>query len=157
MNGLREYLMGVVAAALLCGIANGLVPGHGASKQALKLLAGMLMALAVVRPWVQISMDDLFGWTGDIMQQAEAVASQGANLGAQAYYDGIKQRLEAYILDEAEALGAQIEVDVELSEDEILQPARAVICGALSPSARNRLETLLTKELGISREEIQWN
>lgn len=149
--------MGVVAAALLCGIANGLVPGHGASKQSLKLLAGMLMALAVVRPWVQISMDDLFGWTGDITQQAEAVASQGADLGAQAYYDGIKQRLEAYILDEAEALGAQIEVDVELSEDEILQPVRAVICGALSPSARNRLETLLTKELGISREEIQWN
>lgn len=157
MNALREYLMGVVAAALVCGIVNALLPQQQMPRQAMKLLCGMLMALAVVRPWVNISMDDLFGWTADITAQGEVLASQGANLGVQAYLEGITQRLEAYILDEAGELGADIQVKLVLSDGEIPQPVHAVISGALSPYAKGKLETLLTQELGISREEIQWN
>lgn len=157
MSALGEYLIGVAAAAMLCGIVNVLMPKQGASAQAMKLLLGLLMALSVVHPWVEISMEDLFGWTEGISAKGEGIAAQGAMMGEQAYRDGITQRLEAYILDEAEDLGADVQVRVELSEEELPVPIRATVSGALSPYARARLTELLTQDLHISREEIQWN
>lgn len=157
MNDLRDYLWGIVAAALLCGIACTLGPQNGLLKQVMKLMTGMLIVLAVLHPWVNISLDDLFGWSELITSQGEAFVAQGADLGTQAYLDGITKRVEAYILDEAGRLGAQVEVQVELSDGELPLPVRVAVSGSLSPYAKGQLERLLTQDLGINREEIQWN
>lgn len=157
MRALGEYLIGVAAAAILCGIVHSLAPGQGMMAQTMKLLLGLLMALSVLRPWVDISMEDLFGWMDGITVEADQIVAEGAADGDQAYRQVIIQQLEAYILEEAEALGADVQVQVELSGEQFPTPIRARVSGALSPYAKEKLTVLLTDELGISREEIQWN
>lgn len=157
MSDLRSYLLGLTAAALLCSVVKALMPKQGSIAQVLRLILGLLMVLAAVRPWVDISMDDLFGWTQSITTQGERVASQGTALAENAYRQGIKERVQAYILDEAERLGANIEATVELSDEQIPLPARVRISGALSPYAKQQLTQWITQELGISQEEIEWS
>lgn len=157
MRALGEYLIGVAAAAILCGVVNSIAPRQGMMAQTMKLLLGLLMVLSVLRPWVDISMEDLFGWMDQITIEGEQVVTDGAAAGDQAYREVIIQRVEAYILEEAKGLGADIQVQVELSGEQLPTPIRARVSGALSPYAKEKLTQLLTDELGISREEIQWN
>ena len=49
MDAIREYLIGVVAAALLCGVITTLIGTKGTVGVAVKLVSGLLMLLAVVR------------------------------------------------------------------------------------------------------------
>ena len=49
MNGLREWLLGVVAAALAVSLAQSLTP-DGTVKRVGRLVGGLVLLLAVVRP-----------------------------------------------------------------------------------------------------------
>lgn len=156
MSGIRTYILGVVAAAMLCGIVQSIVPKDGTMAVAMKLIVGLLMTLAVLRPWVSISFDGLFGWTSTITQEAESIVSEGKLMGELSYREGIKQRLEAYILDKGTAMGASLEVEIVVYDDGLPVPIAAKIKGALSPYAKEMLRRTLTEELGISEEELQW-
>lgn len=156
MSGIRTYILGVVVAAVLCGIVQSIVPKDGTIAVSMKLLMGLLMTLAVLRPWVSISFDGLFGWTSTITQEAERIVSEGKLMGELAYREGIKQGLEAYILDKGAAMGALLEVEIIVSDDDLPVPVAAKIKGALSPYAKEILQRTLTEELGISEEELHW-
>ena len=65
----------------------------------------------------------------------------------------IKQKTETYILDKANALGAEITVQVVL-EDYI--PAGVTIMGDVSPFVKSNLSASITQELNIPPEEQIW-
>ena len=48
MQGIREYLIGVIAVAFLCGIVSALTDSKSSVGHALRLLSGLLMLLAVL-------------------------------------------------------------------------------------------------------------
>ena len=62
---LRQYLLGVTAAALICGIIKSLFPKKGTMGTVMKTLLGLAMVLAVVSPWASISMNNLHHWKDD--------------------------------------------------------------------------------------------
>ena len=66
----------------------------------------------------------------------------------------IKQRTEAYILDRASAMDAQIKVSVSLGKDGIPKSVR--ITGRISPMNRSRLTDVIAADLGIPREQQEW-
>lgn len=156
MDGLREYLIGVIAAALLCGITTSLTGTKGTVGTAIKLLSALLMLLAVVRPWADISFSGLFGWTDHITADGQSLVASGEAVAAQAYRTSIIQQTQAYILDEAKALNCDLAVEVILSDEEIPVPAQVRIWGDVSPYARQTLTNLMTERLGIKREEQLW-
>ena len=153
MAEIREYLIGVTAAAILCGIVTTMSEEKGFLGSAMKLLTGLLMALALVSPWVNIPLDDLFGWTDSIQSDAGAIVQQGQSIGEETYREVIKQRLEAYIQDEAQALGLDLSVTVSLNEDGTPIPVAAELIGSASPYLRQRMTLFLTNEWGIERED----
>lgn len=156
MDGIREYLIGVVAAALLCGIVTTLINSKSAMGVTVKLIAGLLMVLAVIRPWTVISFDGLFGWTEDITADGMGLVSSGEKMAVDAYRASIKQQVESYILDEAKALDCLLAVEVILSDDDIPVPKSVKLSGEISPYARQVITTLLTERLGIEREDQIW-
>ena len=79
MDGIREYLIGVVAAALLCGCITAFVDAKSTTGAAIKLISALLMLLAVVRPWVSVSIDGFLDWAEDM----------GAEQKARVTYDNI--------------------------------------------------------------------
>ncbi len=156
MDRIREYLIGVIAAALLCGIVSALTDPKGSVGHALKLTSGLLMLLAVVHPWIHISLDSLYKWPDSIVADGQDFMQSGQTMAEDAYRDSIKQQTQAYILDEARTLGCELAVEVRLSDESVPVPEQVFLSGNASPYAKQVLTNLLTQQLGIEREDLLW-
>lgn len=156
MEGIREYLVGVAAAAILCGIVRSLTGTQGTVGIAIKLLSGLLMLLAVIRPWTSISLDGFFSWAEAISADGHSIVASGELLARDSYKESIKCQTEAYILEEARALGCTLTVEVSVTDEEIPLPYRVRLSGEISPYARQKLSAMLTDTLGIRQEEQIW-
>lgn len=156
MQGIREYLIGVIAVAFLCGIVSALTDSKSSVGHALRLLSGLLMLLAVVHPWANLSFDGLQKWPDSLVADGTEHTLSGQLMADEAYRASIMQQTRAYILEEAGMLGCTLSVEVELSDDNIPVPKRIRISGDVSPYAKQSLTTLLTQKLGIDREDLLW-
>ena len=156
MSFLGKYLLSILACALICGIAMELVGKKGGNAALIRMLCGVFMLLSVVSPLLDIRIGPLTDLTGEIREEAERITQDGKNLAQDQYRAVITQRTQAYILDKAVSLGAEIEVDVSLSEDDHFAPKSVTIRGRVSPYARGLLSDWLESALGIHSEEQTW-
>ena len=156
MDSIRQYVLQIVAAALICGILTSLPFNKGMLATAVKFVAGILMILSVVQPWVSISVEGLSDWKGEIAMDGEYFMSEGVKKADAAYRQSIKEQVEAYILDEADALDCALTVYVILSDDELPVPEKATITGEVSPYAKQTLSSMMEKQLGIQKEAQAW-
>lgn len=154
MNTLREYLFSVICAALVCGIAQQLF--RGGSGELLRVICGAFLAVTVLAPIKDISWEEYLDKWPDYPEQADIIAARGASEANESITEIIKQETQAYILDKAAQLNADISVEVTLSEEELPVPASVSIRGKLLPQSRQRLQSILEEELGISREDQIW-
>ena len=102
--------------------------------------------------WVQV----LVSGSHILQPQAQEAATAGEQQAKSALRESIKQRTEAYILDKAKTLAAQVAVEVTLSNEAIPVPIAVRISGNISPYARMQLQTILQEELGIPKEAQAW-
>lgn len=152
----REYLIGVTAAALLCSIVKVLIPGKGTVGTVIRMLLGMMMLLAVLHPWTGSTMGGLFGWTDDISFEAQQTVDEAYTDAKEELYARIKGECEAYILAKAESMGASVEVEITLSDDSTGVPVGVSIHGAVSPYAKRIMSEMIADDLGISKEAQKW-
>ena len=156
MDEIRQYIIGIVAAALLCGIATSFIHEKSVLGASVKFIAGLLMVLSVIQPWTTISLNELTNWKSDIMTDGREFVSAGKESADEVYRASIKARLASYIQDEAKTLGAEISAEIILSQDDIPVPERVILQGDISPHGKKTIESVLTERLGISREEQIW-
>lgn len=156
MEGIREYLISVIAAALLCGILKSLVGEKGSISGLLRLICGIFLALTVIRPLKDFSLTDFSPLSSDLMNEARSASDEGVDYARQAIARHISEACEAYILDKAQTLGAHIRVEIQVSGDSTPVPVSCEISGELSPYARNQLKQILEKDLGIPEEDQKW-
>ena len=88
------------------------------------------------------------------MDDAEDAAAMGENLARDSMADIIKEETEAYILDKAADLHANLRVEVTVGEDNL--PAAVTISGEASPYARRQIQAMIANDLGISKENQKW-
>ncbi len=157
MDALGPYLLRVTAAAILCAILKSLLGKEGTPAAMGKLLCGVFLAVTVLHPLTALRMGSLQVFSQDIAWEASQAVAQGESDAAQALRAGIKQRVEAYILDKAASLGAELTVEVTLTKDAPPAIAQARLAGKISPYAKAQLSDILTRELGIPKEAQQWN
>lgn len=154
MDGLREYVLSVVAAAVLCAILSSIAEKSGSAGKVLHLVCRLFLTFTVISPVAEIPLD---GWQ-DLSAQWEAEAAMAVQAGEEAYQDSleavIRSQVESYILDKARQLGAEISVEVLLDENQI--PEEVVISGRISPYLKGELERYLTSQLGIAKERQIW-
>lgn len=156
MEGIKAYLISVTAASLIHGIINTLVGKKGTTSTVIKLLAGLFLALTVIRPVVHLSIPELSGYIGSINTDAQLAVSQGEIMASEELAVIIKAQVEAYILDKAASLGVDMEVEVILSDGMPPLPAGVVLKGAVSPYAKSQLSRFIEEELGIPKGAQQW-
>lgn len=155
MDRIGAYLISVTAAALLSGMITRL-SGGGAVGAAVRLTAGIMMALVVVSPLVNIRLSSLAQLGSGIEQQAQQITADGENKAREELAAIITERTRSYILDKAEDLGAEIRVEVVLSQDSLPVPCAVTVYGAVSPYAKSVLSDCLEDELGILSEDQTW-
>ncbi len=156
MAGIAEYILGVFAAALLCGIAAELMGKKGLSAGMVRLICGVFLTLTVAAPLGKLNLSSLPELAGSIQWDAADAAEEGKNLAQQQYREVITQRTQTYILDKAESLGLTLQVTVRLSDTELAVPESVSLQGNASPYARKTLSRWLAEELGLDTEAQEW-
>ena len=148
---MKEYLLGIIAAALLVSVLN-MLGGGGAGQGMRRLVGGILLTLAVFRPLGQLPLE-LPDWK-EYQTAAAAAAAEGISHAQEAKRQRISDDLAAYILTKAAALGLEPEVEVILGEDDC--PARIILTAAASPVERQSLTGTVVRELGLEKEKVTW-
>jgi len=156
MEVIREYLLSVTAAALLCGILQSIVGQKGSSGGILKLVCGIFLAFTVIGPIAQIRLGDMAWTAADVMEEARAAAEDGKDYAIRAMERHIKEEAQAYILDKAQTFDAKIQVDIQLSDHDPPVPIGCTIRGELSAYAKRQLTAIIREDLGIPEEEQMW-
>ena len=155
MELVRTWLLGITGAAILAALADGLMP-EGGVKQVGRLVCGLVLLAAVLRPLGSVKVTDLSGqweYDGQQLQQYKQQLQEGVDENMKAV---IEEQLAAYSMDKAAQLGihCQIEVCCELGEDGVFFPACAQISGVIQPEERQTLEQMMMEDLGLSAKKL---
>ena len=153
LDGLCRYVICVVAAALLSGILTRLTQ-RCSSGEIVRMLCGIFTTIVLIQPMIggkELILDSELQGLG---KQAEAISEEGTAEAENLRKEFIKQRVEAYISNRAETIGAEIQASVSLGEDCV--PVSVRITGKISPLNRSRLAQVIVSELGIPREQQEW-
>lgn len=156
METVRTYLLGVIAAAIVCGIVTRILGDKGTQGAMAKLIAGLFLAFTVIRPVADLSIGSVADLTDQYSAAGADAAAEGERMTREALALSIKSQTEAYILDKAEALNVTLTVEVTLSEEDIPTPASVCLTGKVSPYAKQRLQTVIADDIGIDKEHQTW-
>lgn len=156
MEALGRYIVSLSAAAVFCGILKSILPSNSTCSSVLRLIAGVFLSFVLIRPLTRVDLTDLPVLSPAYISEAEAASMEGELLAEDAMADIIKSQTEAYILDKARLLQAELTVTVTLSRDTPPVPVSVQLRGSISPYAKSRLEEILRDELGISKENQIW-
>ena len=156
MEAIGRYILSVTAASILLGIAQTLVGKKGGTAALVRLIGGLFLTFTVIAPLADMDLNAAFDAPWDFAQQGGAIAAQGEQITRDKLQSIIKQRCEAYILDRANTLHAQLEVEVTLSQDDIPIPTTVQLRGSVSPYAKKNLQAWLSDDMGIPKENQIW-
>ena len=153
MDGVRSWLLGIVLTSLAGGLARQLAP-QGKEQAMVRLVSGLLLALAILRPLAGSGWDGLEIAAGSFSLQSGEQAEIYRKNQQEALSAIIAEKTEAYILDKANRLGLEctVRVSVEAGESGIPLPASATIRGAYSPELAECME----EEVGIPAQKQFW-
>ena len=155
MGVIREYLLSVTGASALCGIVSA-VTGKNTYSGIIRLICGAFLLFTVTAPLVRAEFTALPIPGEELVKEAENAVLKGVDYAAQARARIIKEELEAYIMDKASGLDAQINPQITLTDDTPPIPAKVTIIGTWTPAAKSQLERILTQDLGIAKEQQIW-
>ena len=151
MEGLRQWLLGIVFTAFAAGLARQLAP-EGREQAAVRLAGGLLMLLAVLGPLAGV-----YWWYRALPALPSHPSRRAADLGTQhppALGAVIAEKTAAYIWDKADALGVSctVEVTVAPGESGIPLPDTVILTGPYSET----LAALIQEEVGIPADKQIW-
>lgn len=123
----------------------------------LQMMAGLFLTITVISPLISIDIPDISEFFASFEIDASQYVSQGADSVNTQVILLIKEQTQAYILDEATKLGADIIADVEIGDESLPRPIAVTIKGTISPFARQKLSQVITNDLGILKENQTWS
>lgn len=157
MEHIRQYLLSVIAAAILCAAVQAITQKKGASSAIIKLIAGIFLTVTVITPWTKLSFTDITEYAQTFTASAETAVSYGTAVAQEETAAIIKSRSEAYILDKATSLGLTLQVAVTVSDASPPLPESVVLTGKTSPYTKERLAHYIANDLGIPEADQTWN
>ena len=155
MEAIREYALSLICAALISGILLDLSEKTGFQKQ-LRLVGSIFFACILLGPLISLRIPELNKLGSSYLTEAEEAAAQGENIRIRSLATIIRQETEAYILKEARAIGADVDVQVELDNGNPPSPVAVTLRGSFDASSETQLGALLADELGIPKEHQTW-
>lgn len=153
MQQLGQYVVSLTAAALICGILLSLFR-DGPVRLIVRLVCGVFLTVTALSPLTDLSIPDVSAFVSDYRAEGEANAALGENLARAETQKRIRQQLEAYILDKATLMGAEITADISLNDEGY--PEAVCLSGEVTDAVRQQLQEMITNDLGIPKENQQW-
>lgn len=154
MDGVKNYLIAVCSAAILSAILKQLIGKSKMSSVTVNLLSGLFVAICIISPWKDFSLQDLEIYNPLHTQSGQSYVETGKRITQNQIDAIITEKVESYILEKTNQLHLQVEVRVELAEDGV--PFKSIVSGKLSPEEKKTLSAFLEKEIGIQKEMQIW-
>ncbi len=155
MDAVGQYTLRVICGGLICGILTDLSSKTGYAK-ILRLCCSIFFAITMVQPLIQLRFPQWEkGWSL-LSDEALDAAEQGEEIYRQSLAAIIQQEAQAYILKEAESIGAALEVEIELNSEIPPSPVAATLRGEFDASMETAISALLADEFGIPKEHQTW-
>ena len=152
METLRTYLLGIVAAAMAVTAASALLR-EGSLRRAVRLAGSVVLILVVLGPLLRESLDAFGAYLAEIEMEEDALRSGIEVENTDILTRIICRKTEAYILDKATAMGAEVEVAVTMEQGEHYPyPYAVTVEGALTDAQRERLSEDMELSLAIPKE-----
>lgn len=147
MSAWREWLLGVVAAALAVSLAQALTP-EGSVKRVGRLVGGLVLLLAVLRPLTTLLPGEA---ALPAMAYGPLTAEEAAQGGEEVMKTLIGEKAGAYIVDKGQALGISCgaRVTVALDDSGWPVPWEAEIWGTWTPEEKRALSRAVEEDLNI--------
>ena len=154
----HNYIQTLVCSAVFCFLALALTP-EGNGKKAVGIACAAAMMIAVISPVVSIDLSDYSKTLAEYKVKAEEYADSGVKESENLNRLYIQNRCQAYILDKAKNIGADIadaSVTAEWSTDGFWYPVSCEIEYGCTEAQRAKLESFIGAELGIIKENQKW-
>lgn len=160
MVAVKRWLLGVVLTAFAASLVRQLAP-KGRQSALVGLAGGLLLALALLRPLVQVDWSGIALPAGSFAAQSQETALAYQKKQLEELSAIIAERTEAYIWDKAAVPGGDycFTVSVSAGESGVPLPCSVTIAGPYS----QELSQWLERELGLDAaaqnwlEEGEWN
>ena len=156
MDAVRQYLLKVICASVICACIRLLLPQKQPGSKAVNMLCGIFLVICAISPLIQIRAEDWNFYADSFSYEADRIVESAGIEQADAYRESIIQLTQAYILDKAESFASELSVEVTLSEQDPPVPCAVTIEGPIPPQLKEELETVLEFELNIPKEAQTW-
>lgn len=150
----ENAVMRILCCTIMCVVVFSLFP-DGKMKGVLRVAAGITLTITLLAPVSDLKLPDLEALGEDYLRQGSAATAVGEDYAGMCRQEFIKKEIEAYILDKADVLSCELSAAVEVNAEGY--PISIVLWGDVSESQRRKLEDILWKDLGIAKEDQQWN
>lgn len=157
MARLSTGVISVIAAAMIVGVLGSFGHEKNGTGTLIRMLCGLFLAFHMVSLFGNLDYNIITAFSEDCAIAGDRAAVTGKEMASEAVAEHIKAESESYILDKAQALGADLVVYVSVSNDDIPAPESVRLKGSISPYARIKLEHILEQDLGIPKEKQQWS
>lgn len=150
---IRNWLIGITAAAMVAALADALAP-DGTVKKIGKLAGGLLMIVAVVQPVIGIDLDVMSGILTEYRMEADVNSAALEVENQRLMKIIIEDEVGAYILDKAAELGIEctVEVDCYEGDDGNFYPAAVTVYGELTQAQATSMSRMIEGDLAIPAE-----
>lgn len=153
---MKEYLLSLIAASLLCSIVYGLLDKKGGYFPIIKLICGLFITITAITPLTNINIPDISEYIGDTKFDANQLIEEGQTATYESMASIITDNLESYIHHVANEIGANIQAEIILDENTPPTPHSVKITGSISPYAKQRVQQIIKNDLGIPEEYQIW-
>lgn len=155
MEAVRSYLVAIVAACMISVLASVLMRGSPLHK-VVQLVGGILILLVAVSPLLSLDTEQLATRLEEFCASVEPDTAGMRQDVQSELARHIKQTCETYIEEKAAELGATVQAEVTLTQEEFPVPCGVTILGTLSPEQITALTDYLTNSLNIPSEQQEW-
>ena len=155
MSGIREYLIAVVAVCMICVLALQMVQKESMRK-IIRFVGGILILLVVATPLLSFKAEDLSRLLEEAGGQLDIDPQQISQTAEEALAQHIKKTTETYIEEKALELGATVQAEVVLTQEEYPVPYAVTIVGTVNISQQEELSLYMSRDLGIDFQQQEW-
>lgn len=155
MDGIRDYLLSVVAVCMITVVADVLIR-KSTLKRIVRLLGGILVLLVAIRPLVSLDMARISAYLEEYsaayqFDTGRIKATQNEMIRRQ-----VQRTAEAYIENEAKDLGGLLQAEVTLSDGEYPVPVAVTLIGTMTPEQVQAISACIETALNIPASRQEW-
>ena len=153
MGAVRSWLLTVIAASLICALADALMP-PGAVRRVGRLVCGLVLMGAVLSPVAELDVEEGWRWLEDYLASVHSREAELTQTVESQMKVIIEQEYAAYIVDKTAQLGLTCGIRVEcgLSEEGLYLPVRTEVTGPQTAGVPAQLVQSIAEDLGVPKE-----